>query len=214
MNQEHNVIGVIIATDFDRCGNRLMLRGMLPFFGHPIIELIFNELNLSYINQVYVYTIKKGIIIKDLLGKKVKYLLKSKKYISEGSYLSNVVNQLLETNAHILVIDPKYPLLDNEIINELIDFHFDESHDLTIIQSEYQNMLFVPNIFVVNVQILVQIFNNYQNIKQLDSTKIFECVKAMNKVVGVMKTDKTYKILPINNYHTILNIETIFLKRK
>lgn len=214
MGQEHNVIGVILATDVDRQANQLLLRGMMPFFGHPIIKLIYQALNNANINSVYVYTIKKGIIIKEILGKKVKYILKSNEYISRSDCLVNDFHHILETNTHILFVDPKYPLLDGELLNELINLHLNENNDLTTIESKYQNMLFVPNVFIVNIQILNQVFNNNQTLRQLDSKKIFECAKKMNKAVGVLSTDKIYKILSINNYHAALDIEAIFLKRK
>ena len=79
---------------------------------------------------------------------------------------------------------------------------------------KFISKIFRKNVFIVNIQILNQVFNNNQTLRQLDSKKIFECAKKMNKAVGVLSTDKIYKILSINNYYAALDIEAIFLKRK
>lgn len=215
MNDEGNVIGIISATNLDRKGNNLVVRGTLPFFGKPIIELTYEALDYSKVKKIFVYTIKKGIVIKDILGKKVRYILKSNEYIYNNDVIQYDLINNFSSNQTIIFIDPKYPLIDSQLIDMFINYHFDNNNDISIIEGYYNGTIINPNIFITTVQIFNRLINNTHEIfKHIDINKIFEYNKNININVGVYKVEKIYNILSLTNLNLILNVESIFLKRK
>lgn len=215
MNIEGNVIGVIVATNTDRNRNELVLRGSLPFFGKPIIELVYDALVKSNVKMICVYTVNKGMIIKNILKKKVKYILKTNEYIYNMSTIGRDFKNQFADNQNLLFIDAKYPFVDSEVLNNLINFHNANQNDLSIIKGEYVGTQIFPNIFIISVQILDRLLNNQDEIiKQIDITKIFEYAKSAKIKIGTLNVDKIYKVLSLTNFNVILNVEAIFLKRK
>lgn len=215
MNLDGDIIGVIVATNCDRNKNELVMRGSLPFFGKPIIELVYDALLKSNIKSICIYTIQKGIIIKNILGKKVRYILKTNEYIYNMTTFGKDFKNCFNDSQQLLFIDAKYPLIDNEVLNSLISFHKANQNDLSIIRGVYQGSQIIPNIFITSVQILDQLADNDDEItRHIDITKIFECAKKLKIKTGVFNVDKIYRILSLTNFNVILNIESIFMKRK
>lgn len=208
------VLGLIIAFDLDRNGNDFVIRGALKFVNKPMIKLTNGILYETGITNVIVYTNPKGIIFKSILGKNVKYIVRKNNYLYTSNNIARDFNGLLEDIDDILIIDPKYPLLDDVLINELLEEHKHCCSDLTYIKGLCADTAIIPNIFVIDKNLFFEIFINEYYPKMIDINKIIEEAESRQKFLHFIEPVYVYKISMVSNQKSLNNLESLLINRK
>mgnify|MGYP003293138952 CR=1 FL=1 len=168
MNNEGKILGIIIAFDLDRNGNEFVIRGSLNFYGKPLIKITNDLLEKINIKNTLVYTNQKGIIFKNILGKNTKYIVRKNNYLYTSNSLLMDFDDSLKKARHIMIIDPKYPLLDDTLLTELLDKHLESISDLTYIKGIFNNAITIPNIFVIDKDFFIEIIRNEFHTKNIE----------------------------------------------
>lgn len=210
------ILGIILAFEYDRDGNDLVIRGTLSFFGNPLIKSTFNIMKELNVDNVYVYTNSKGIILKKLLGKDIKYIVHNNNYQYTTVSINKAFEEILDLDQYqdILFIDPQYPFIDNSLLNELIQKHDMCDSDLTFILSRNNNCDLIPNIFIINKKLFRLIFEKEYNNKKLNIKYIIEQSKSLNYNINKIKTPYFYKVIKISSAKKLSILESCFNDRK
>ena len=207
-------IGIIVSTTFDRDGNELVIRGSLKIFGKSIVEVLFDNLQTLNLDDIYVYTNSRGIALKNIFGKKVKYIISKSKYLYSTTASKNEFIEYVKDADNIILIDPKYPFLDSSILNNLLIQHKIESNDITYIKCEYDDNTFVPNIVIMKLDAFITLFNKTDFFKPTFDVNSIIVNKTINFKIGCNKISSLYQIMPLSNGKIINNIEKLLKNRK
>lgn len=213
MNQG-KILGLIIAFDLDRDGNEFVIRGSLGFLNKPLIMLTNEVLSLSNVNNIIIYTNPKGIIFKSILGKNVKYIVRKNNYLYTSNNISKDFDGLLNEVKDILVIDPKYPLLDDKVIKELLLKHKHCCSDLTYIKGIYNDTLNIPNIFVIDKDLFLDIFSNEFYPKNINIYKVIDICLSKQKFLQFIDPVYVYKVSMVSNQKNLDDLEALLINRK
>ena len=208
------ILGLIIAFDLDRDGNEFVIRGSLEFFNKPIIMLTNEILSASNINNIVIYTNPKGIIFKNILGKNVKYIVRKNNYLYTSNNISKDFDGLLNNIKDILIVDPKYPFLDEKVIKELLLKHKHCCSDLTYIKGIYNDIVNIPNIFVIDKDLFLDIFNNEFYPKNIDINKVIDSCLSKQKFLQFIDPVYVYKISTVSNQKSLDDLEMLLINRK
>ncbi len=208
------ILGLIIAFDLDRDGNEFVIRGSLEFFNKSLIMLTNEILSASNLNNIIIYTNPKGIIFKNILGKNVKYIVRKNNYLYTSNNISKDFDGLLNNIKDILIIDPKYPLLDDKVIKELLLKHKQCCSDLTYIKGICNDSVNIPNIFVIDKDLFLDIFNNEFYPKNIDINKVIDICLSKQKFLQFIDPVYVYKISMVSNQKTLDDLETVLINRK
>ncbi len=214
MNQDGIILGVIIAFELDRKGNDFVVRGSLELFNRPLIK-ITNDLleSLNLYNKV-VYTNQKGIIFKNILDKRVKYIVRKNNYLYTTNSLYNDFKEYLNCVTDILIVDPKYPFLDDILLKELIDKHKKTNSDVTYIKGTDRYNTLVPNVFMIKKEFFVEVFEKEFSSKQLEINYLIKLSLFNHININYIETCYIYKILTVSNGKILTSLESLLLNRK
>lgn len=206
------IIGIILATNFDRNGNELVIRGSLPFFGKSIADITYDLLENLNLHQIFVYTNSKGVALKNILGKKVKYIVRKNRYLYSQAALEEEFYEFVNDTNHMILIDPKYPFLDSKILFDLLEQHLKENNDITYLKGVLDNNVLIPNISIVKTEV----FNNI--LKKLDlAHQSFDVSNVITSTIyktGYMEIKSLHHIMPLANGKIIDNVEKLIKNRK
>lgn len=214
MNNEGGILGVIIAFELDRNGNDYVVRGALKLFNKPLIKITNDLIESLRLKETIIYTNQKGIIFKNILGKRIKYIVRKNNSI----YLTNTIytqfEEYLKNVSDILVIDPKYPFLDNLILEKLINRHQKNGNDLTYIKGLNQYSSIVPNIYIINKTFFREVFQNEYYSKTFGLSYLIEQAIANQKKFDFIEIYDIHKILMVSNGKIISTLESLLINRK
>lgn len=214
MNNEGVILGVIIAFELDRNGNDFVVRGTLELFNKPLIKITNDLIESLRLKETIIYTNQKGIIFKNILGKRIKYIVRKNNSI----YLTNTIytqfEEYLKNVSDILVIDPKYPFLDNLILEKLINRHQKNGNDLTYIKGLNQYSSIVPNIYIINKTFFREVFQNEYYSKTIGLSYLIEQATANQKKFDFIEIYDIHKILMVSNGKIISTLESLLINRK
>ena len=122
-------------------------------------------------------------------------------------------NHLLDVD-HILIVDPKYPLLDDTLLKELIEKHKHCYSDLTYIKGINRGSIVIPNIFVIDRLFFEEIFNNEFHQKSIEINYLMKIAESKQKNLHFIETVYVYKISMISNRKSLNLLESILINRK
>lgn len=214
MKKEGKILGIIIAFDLDRDGNNYVIRGSLEFFEKPMILITHKILKKLDITEQFVYTNQKGIIFKNVLDKNIKYIVRKNNYLYTNNNVFMDFDKLLLNTNYILIIDPKYPLLDDALLKELIEKHKQCYSDLTYIKGLEGCSVIIPNVFVVDRLYFEELFINEFDPKNIEINKLIKIAESEQKKLHFIETVYVYKISMISNKKSLSLLESILMKRK
>mgnify|MGYP003446741853 CR=1 FL=1 len=214
MNSEGIILGVIIAFELDRNGNDYVVRGTLELFNRPLIKITNDLLQSLRLKDTIIYTNQKGIIFKNILGRKLKYIVRKNSYLYTTNTIYNDFKEYLNHVNNILIIDPKYPFLDNILVKELIEKHKQCDSDLTYIKGINQYSTLIPNIYIINVAYFKEIFQNEYNTKTIEINNLISKATYDKKRLNFIETYDVHKVLVISNGKIISSLESLLLNRK
>jgi hypothetical protein len=205
-----------LAFEYDRDGNDLVIRGTLSFFGNPLIRLTLNVIKELMIDDIYVYTNSKGIILKKILGKAISYIVHNNNYQYTTVSINKAFEEILDLDQYqdILFIDPQYPFIDNSLLNELILKHNICDSDLTYILSKNHDLELTPNIFIIKKKLFISIFEKEYNNRKLNIKYIMEQSKSLDYKVNNIITPCFYKVINISSGKKLSLLESCFNDRK
>jgi hypothetical protein len=207
-------IGIIVSTTFDRDGNDLVIRGTLKLFGKSIAELTYENLQTLNLDDIYVYTNLRGVALKNIFGKKVKYIISKSKCLYSNTATKNEFIEYVKDADNIILMDPKYPFLNSSILNNLFIQHQNELNDITYIKCEYEDNTFIPNIAIMKLDAFITLFNKTDFLKQSFDLNNIIMNKTINLKIGCNKISSLYQIMPLSNGKIINNIEKMLKNRK
>jgi hypothetical protein len=207
-------IGIIVSTTFDRDGNDLVIRGTLKLFGKSIAELTYENLQTLNLDDIYVYTNLRGVALKNIFGKKVKYIISKSKCLYSNTATKNEFIEYVKDADNIILMDPKYPFLNSSILNNLFIQHQNELNDITFIKCEYEDNTFIPNIAIMKLDAFITLFNKTDFLKQSFDLNSIIMNKTINLKIGCSKISSLYQIMPLSNGKIINNIEKMLKNRK
>lgn len=207
-------IGIIVSTTFDRDGNDLVIRGTLKLFGKSIAELAYENLQTLNLDDIYVYTNLRGVALKNIFGKKVKYIISKSKCLYSNTAIKNEFIEYVKDADNIILMDPKYPFLNSSILNNLFIQHQNELNDITYIKCEYEDNTFIPNIAIMKLDAFITLFNKTDFLKQSFDLNSIIMNKTINLKIGCNKISSLYQIMPLSNGKIINNIEKMLKNRK
>ena len=208
------IVGIILAFEYDRDGNDFVIRGSLPFLGKTIIEHTYEVLNLSEIKTICVYTNSKGIKLKKYLGNKVKYLVHQNNHHYTTISIKMAFENSLDLFDNLLIIDAQYPLIDEFIINSLMVEHLQNKNDLTYISYIWNNSVIIPNIFIINSELFITLFENRYSNKEINIHNIIELAILHDKKTQFIQTTYGFKVIKISSRNELAALESCFNKKR
>ena len=206
------IIGIILATNFDRNVNELVIRGSLPFFGKSIADITYELLENLNLHQIFVYTNSKGVALKNILGKKVKYIVRKNRYLYSQTALEEEFFEFVNDTNHMVLIDPKYPFLDTKILLDLLQRHLNEANDITYLKGILDNNVLIPNISVVRTEVFNQILMQLDLAHQ--SFDVNNVITSNIYKTGYIEIRTLHHIMPLANGKIIDNVEKLIKNRK
>lgn len=214
MENQGKIIGIIIAFELDRDGNNYVIRGSLEFFGKPMVLTAYNILEQLDVSEKFIYTNQKGIVFKNVLGKNIKYIVRKNNYLYTNNNVLMDFKNLLDNVSHILILDPKYPLLDDTLLKELIEKHKQFCSDLTYIKGKDGCSVYIPNVFVIDKPFFEELFINEFYPKNIEINNLIKIAESMQKKLHFIDTVYVYKISMISNKKSLSLLESILINRR
>ena len=143
-----------------------------PFYGKPMIVYIINMCKKIQIDDICVVVGHKKESIENLLQDKVKYAYQKEQLGTANAVLA-AKDFLEKHNEGITLIFPgDMPLIDGDVINNLIREHIENNNDLTILTTQIKNPTGYGRIIRQDGQI----------IKIIEEKDADDSVKAINEI--------------------------------
>ena len=143
-----------------------------PFYGKPMIVYIINMCKKIQIDDICVVVGHKKESIENLLQDKVKYAYQ-KEQVGTANAVLAAKDFLEKHNEGITLIFPgDMPLIDGDVINNLIREHIENNNDLTILTTQIKNPTGYGRIIRQDGQI----------IKIIEEKDADDSVKAINEI--------------------------------
>lgn len=143
-----------------------------PFYGKPMIVYIINMCKKIQIDDICVVVGHKKESIENLLQDKVKYVYQKEQLGTANAVLA-AKDFLEKHNEGITLIFPgDMPLIDGDVINNLIREHIENNNDLTILTTQIKNPTGYGRIIRQDGQI----------IKIIEEKDADDSVKAINEI--------------------------------
>ena len=143
-----------------------------PFYGKPMIVYIINMCKKIQIDDICVVVGHKKESIENLLQDKVKYAYQTEQLGTANAVLA-AKDFLEKHNEGITLIFPgDMPLIDGDVINNLIREHIENNNDLTILTTQIKNPTGYGRIIRQDGQI----------IKIIEEKDADDSVKAINEI--------------------------------
>lgn len=114
--------GTRMKTEMPKCA--------FPLLKKPMIEYIIESLEKSSIDEIITVVGHKKEVFEELLGNRVKYAFQKEQLGTGNAVLC--AEYLIKEEGQTIIIPGDTPLIDLEIINNLLGVHKEENNDITI----------------------------------------------------------------------------------
>ena len=191
-----DICAVILAAGKGRRMKCDSAKCAYPFLGKPIITYIIDALHLSNINDICVVVGYKKEQIMNILNDSVVYAYQP---LINGTAGAVISSKPYWNNKHgtMIIILGDMPLIDNNIINQILDKHIINQNDLTIASTILDDPYGYGRIIHNNDKILIK--------EEKDATLKEKQIKEVNSGLFVVNidvlSDALNKIDNLNNQH-------------
>ena len=114
----------------------------------------------------------------------------------------------------IYTINFSIKILDEKVIKELLLKHKHCCSDLTYIKGIYNDIVNIPNIFVIDKDLFLDVFNNEFYPKNIDINKVIDSCVSKQKFLQFIDPVYVYKISTVPNQKSLDDLETLLINRK
>ncbi|MDE7264537.1 MAG: NTP transferase domain-containing protein [Anaeroplasmataceae bacterium] len=114
--------GSRLNTELPKCAVSLLKK--------PMIEYVVDALKKSMVNQVICVVGQEKEILQDILKNQVEYVVQNEPF--SMIHALKCASSFLKEDGHTLILPGDVPLVDEEILNQMISTHLNENNDVTI----------------------------------------------------------------------------------
>lgn len=215
MDDANKIIGICFATNVDRLGLSSTVRGMLEFLDEPIAKRITDVMLKSKIDRTVLYTNYKGKSLREVMNEKVRYVIKGVDSMGRTNTISEDFSIVMNKYRYFFCIDAKYPLIDEYLINELIDFHIKNQCDASYIECTIRASSYIPTIAVINNDKFIELFlKGNVEIKHPTMMESIKVGSSLGYNIKKMSLANPVKITPFTSQHKIDELESLLLFSK
>ncbi len=130
--------GTRMKTELPKCA--------YPFCGKPMVEHIVDNCLQSDIDDIWVVVGYKKEKVMDVLGNKVHYVVQDEQ-LGTGHAIMCCQQQLSQKEGLCIIIPGDMPLVDVQIINQLVDKHIKNNNSLTVVSTIVEDAMTYGRIY-------------------------------------------------------------------
>ena len=197
-------LGTRMKTDVPKCS--------VSILGKPMVNYIVEELEKSNVDEIVTIVGHKKEVIMDLLKDKVKYAYQ-KELLGTAHAIRSAIEYIKEDGI-TLILPGDTPLVDKEIIEGMINKHYEKNNGITIGTLIVDEPFGLGRIIRDSGKKILRIAEEFQ------ATEEEKLVKEINTCMFVINNDLLLKYLPLINNdnskgeYTITDIVELIAKDK